>query len=272
MEVRDRPRAASWVWAITAALCAAIVVAMAVRAVRAHGGFDDPAVKSLALALLAILLGMTIGALVAWRRDQRAAGALVRAALRARDEADGSIDVVRSELDAERARSRGLQQRHAVEARWVDELRQKVAELHKRHGALGAADVGELVLRVAVELTEASRGLLLEQRGDSLEVAHAHGFDPDDPAGSQIIGRLARQTLRRDETLRDDDPDGELDNLVAIPVYVTGELTGVVVCADRPGGFAEVEDEVLLALGDHAGAVLQHGRLRGELRSAYLGT
>jgi hypothetical protein len=29
-----------------------------------------------------------------------------------------------------------------------------------------------------------------------------------------------------------------------------------VVCANRPGGFEELDDDVLLALGDHAGAVL----------------
>src|SRR4051794_20956570 len=236
MEVRDRPRAASWVWAITAAVCVGIVVAIGIRAARAEGGFDDPAVKSLALALLGVLVGLTIGALVAWRRDQRAAGALVRAALRARDEADGSIGAVRSELEAERARNRGLAQRHALEARWVDELRSRVAALHQRHGALGAADVRELVLRCAVELTEARRGLLLERRGGgSLEVACTHGFDGDG-AHSRVVERLARQTLRRDETLREDDPDGELENLVAVPVYVAGEFTGVVVCADRPGG------------------------------------
>jgi diguanylate cyclase (GGDEF)-like protein len=44
------------------------------------------------------------------------------------------------------------------------------------------------------------------------------------------------------------------------------------VCANRPGGFQEYEDDVLLALGDHAGSVLHNSRLRGELRSSYLAT
>jgi GGDEF domain-containing protein len=42
----------------------------------------------------------------------------------------------------------------------------------------------------------------------------------------------------------------------------------VIVCANRPGGFEEIGDELLLALGDHAGAALQQGRLQHELRDA----
>ena len=45
---------------------------------------------------------------------------------------------------------------------------------------------------------------------------------------------------------------------------------GVVVCANRPGGFEELDDDVLLALGDHAGAVLENHRLQGRARSSYL--
>ncbi len=37
-------------------------------------------------------------------------------------------------------------------------------------------------------------------------------------------------------------------------------------------GFESLDDDVLLAVGDHAGAVLQNARLHGDLRSAYLST
>ncbi len=63
-----------------------------------------------------------------------------------------------------------------------------------------------------------------------------------------------------------------MKNLLAIPVYVTDEFSGVIVCANREGGFGHVDDAVLLAVGDHAGAVLQNARLHGNLRSAYLST
>jgi diguanylate cyclase (GGDEF)-like protein len=61
-------------------------------------------------------------------------------------------------------------------------------------------------------------------------------------------------------------------NLLAIPVYIADEFEGVILCANREGGFESLEDEVLLAIGDHAGAVLQNARLHGDLRSAYLST
>ena len=38
---------------------------------------------------------------------------------------------------------------------------------------------------------------------------------------------------------------------------------------DRPGGFGEVDDDVLLALGNQAGSVLHHGRVNQELREAH---
>lgn len=86
-----------------------------------------------------------------------------------------------------------------------------------------------------------------------------------------------------DEIVREDDipraeseggsaADEEIHNLVAIPIYVRDNFSGVIVCADRDGGFEELDDEVLLSLGDHAGAVLHNGRLRGELREAYIAT
>jgi diguanylate cyclase (GGDEF)-like protein len=88
--------------------------------------------------------------------------------------------------------------------------------------------------------------------------------------------------LARDETVREPEPhrgfdgertdaDDEIRNLVAIPMYLHDEFTGAVVAANRDDAFAEFADEVLLALGDHAGTVLSNGRLRGELRASYLG-
>jgi GGDEF domain-containing protein len=105
------------------------------------------------------------------------------------------------------------------------------------------------------------------------------GFERD-PSQSSIAQRFARAVLSRDEILRDNDPrppgdteataaDSEIDTLVAIPLYLRDRFHGVIVCANRAGGFDEVGDELLLALGDHAGAALQHGRLQHELRDAH---
>ena len=40
----------------------------------------------------------------------------------------------------------------------------------------------------------------------------------------------------------------------------------MIVCANRDGGFEELDDDLLLALGDHAGAALQSERLAHDLR------
>ena len=89
--------------------------------------------------------------------------------------------------------------------------------------------------------------------------------------------RFAERVLERDEIVREDAPgegasaaDDEITSLVAIPVYMNDGFEGVVVCADRPGGFQELDDDVLLALGDHAGTVLENHRLQGRVRSSYL--
>ncbi|CAA9482542.1 MAG: D-amino acid dehydrogenase small subunit [uncultured Solirubrobacterales bacterium] len=50
------------------------------------------------------------------------------------------------------------------------------------------------------------------------------------------------------------------------------DFDGVVVCANRAGGFEELDDETLVALGDQAGSLLDNARLRGELRGAYVST
>ena len=130
---------------------------------------------------------------------------------------------------------------------------------------------------------EAERGLLISRADDdgdgSLDVVLSHGFEHD-PSHSAVAQRFARAVLARDEILREDDPrrpsdteataaDGEIDTLVAIPLYLRDRFHGVIVCANRAGGFEEVGDELLLALGDHAGAALQHGRLEHELRDAH---
>jgi diguanylate cyclase (GGDEF)-like protein len=136
---------------------------------------------------------------------------------------------------------------------------------------------GELVLWTALELLGAEKGVLLahadEDGGGDLKLVHALGFTGD-PEQCAVVQRLAQRTLSAQETLRIDHPDGgaEIDNLVAIPVYIADRFHGVVVAANKPGGFQDYDDEVLIALGDHAGAVLANARLHGRLRNAYLAT
>ena len=191
-----------------------------------------------------------------------------------------------AELHAERGARARTEQARRMEKEWSRELREQVSRLHRENGLLGSGDVRELVLRIAVELLDAEKGLLLSREdldGDGdLELVSSLGFDAD-PSHSAVTQRLAGRVLERDEIIHEDDlaeidrerrtpADEEITNLVAIPVFIADEFSGVIVCANRDGGFAECEDDVLLALGDHTGTLLQNGRLHGQLRGAYLAT
>jgi len=185
-----------------------------------------------------------------------------------------------------RLRSRLIRARQA-EQEWNRELRGQVFRMHAERGALG--DVGDLrglVVRLSVTLLEAEKGLLLSREdrdGDNqLDLVASVGFDRD-PRHSALAQRFAKEVLEHDKTVREDSgkqlqeaaetkADEEIRNLVAIPIYIRDQFSGVVVCANRDGGFDEFDDEVLVSLGDHAGAVLENGRLHGELRGSYLAT
>jgi diguanylate cyclase (GGDEF)-like protein len=136
-----------------------------------------------------------------------------------------------------------------------------------------------------MNLTDAQKGILLSDRAGpdgELRVVCSLGFEHD-PQDSAIAQRFATAVIERDTTIREDEgptldhekrtpADEEVQNLLAIPVYVLDDFSGVIICANREEGFEHLDDDVLLAVGDHAGAVLQNARLHGDLRNAYLST
>jgi diguanylate cyclase (GGDEF)-like protein len=223
------------------------------------------------------------------------------AELRARDEEQerlrAEIERLRGEVaDREQKiatakdRAERFSRRDERERELNRDLRRQIAELQQERGTLGDwQSIRELVLRMAMSLVEARKGLLLTRDSDEdgevdevLELVAHEGFEGD-PAQSQLAQRFGHEVLERDRIVREDTPedepeaeesraDEEIDNLVAIPIYIRDRFSGVVVCANRPGGFEELDDEVLLALGDQAGAALQNQRLHDELRRSYLST
>jgi HD-GYP domain-containing protein (c-di-GMP phosphodiesterase class II)/GGDEF domain-containing protein len=220
-----------------------------------------------------------------------AAGAvLVRGARERAERAEAALeranierDRLRKELLHRRDLIERLQRWRRVERDWNQELRDQLQRAHGARGALAeGADVRDLVLRAAIQLVEAEKGLLLSREdsdsdGD-LDLVCAHGFEHD-PEHSAIAQRFARRVLERDEIVREDAPepgdgeladaDREIDNLVAIPFYLAHRFQGAVVCANRSGGFEHIDDDLLLALGDHAGVALHTQRLRNELNDAH---
>jgi HD-GYP domain-containing protein (c-di-GMP phosphodiesterase class II) len=246
-----------------------------------------------------LLVGAVVAALAGWAHERRAGAA--RAALeeqrrgrmdeRARAlegagrESEEQVALLQRQLREKREALKHEQQlrlrverARQAEREWSRELREQVLHMYRHQGEHG--DLRELVLEVAVRLTQAERGLLLS-KGDAdgdgrLDLICHSGFRSD-PADSAVAQRFAERVLERDEIVREDAPgdgasaaDEEINSLVAIPVYMNDGFEGVVVCADRPGGFEELDDDVLLALGDHAGAVLENHRLHGRVRSSYL--
>ena len=183
-----------------------------------------------------------------------------------------------------RDRSGRFTKREQAERAANRELRRKIAELQHEQGTLGEwGDIRELVLHMTMTLVEARKGLLLTRDGGDELSLDAHAGFEHDPGRSALAQRFGREVIEADHIVREDEPeampqgddspaDREIENLVAIPIYVRDEFSGVVVCANRAGGFEECEDDVLLALGDQAGAALHNTRLHDELRRSYVST
>jgi diguanylate cyclase (GGDEF)-like protein len=114
--------------------------------------------------------------------------------------------------------------------------------------------------------------LLTRRPGDTagrLDVAASAGFDGD-AEGEALAERFARSPIPPGTVLREVDGNG-LGDYVAIPIHLRDHAHGVLVCGGRRGGFTEHPDEVLLALADHVGSVLQAERMHAELRESYVG-
>ena len=204
-----------------------------------------------------------------------------------KSEYEARLDQESRELHEERRRRTRAEQSRREEKEWALHLRREVMRLQRERGILGdTTDVRQLVLRAAITLVGARKGLLLSREDldhdDRLDLICHEGFE-NDPSDSAVAQRFAHDVIERDVTIREDDEpdiaqerrtpaDDEIENLIAIPIYVADQFSGVVVLANKEGGFHEYDDDVLLALGDHAGAVLHNSRLQGELRSSYVAT
>jgi GGDEF domain-containing protein len=269
------------------AVAVIVVIAVAVFAVPALAGAN---LAAAALAGGALLLVGAVLAIYGWRLARATALRADAVAARARESERSERERLERQLhglETERSQQLRLMQRlrqsWQAEREWSRELRGQIHHLHARGGGDGQDDdVGSLILHTAIKLLGAEKGLLVSREdADSdgtLDVVRARGF-VHDPEGSALADRFAREVLARDQIVRDDKPgdtdggrptpaDEEIDTLVAVPLYLHDRFSGVIVCANRPGGFDDVGDELLLALGDHAGAALQHGRLEHELSDA----
>lgn len=227
-----------------------------------------------------------LSALPAAEAAQREARAKEQEARERLKEAEAERDTVMRQRTDDRVARERMSQAWRSEREWNRELRGQIERTQRAQGALGRHDdMRKMVLELTMGLVDAEKGLLLSDHETSesrREVVCFAGFD-NDPKDSAIAQRFADEVIERDRTVREDDAarvdaekhtaaDEEVRNLLAIPIYLSDNFAGVIVCANRDGGFESLDDEVLLAVGDHAGAVLQNSRLHGDLRSAYLST
>jgi HD-GYP domain-containing protein (c-di-GMP phosphodiesterase class II) len=279
---------------------AAVVLVVAAVLLLIAVGVTDATLDRAGLAAIAALALGAILALDAWRRSRarlqelRAANRELetladragREAERERDERERLQRALRRAEEAG-ARQRGLlrrlEQSRRAEREWNRELRAQLQQMYESpRRRVGDGDVRALVLDAAIQLVEAQKGMLLSREdadGDgALDVVVSHGFEHD-PQDSAVAQRFAHRVLALDEIVREDTPaddvvarspaDAEIDALVAVPLYMRDRFHGVIICANRQGGFEEIDDDVLLALGDQAGAALHHGQLRNEVRDAH---
>jgi HD-GYP domain-containing protein (c-di-GMP phosphodiesterase class II) len=245
-----------------------------------HGAGGEATVAL--VAAVAVGLVRRAGARAIRLERARAQGEIERQAAereRLRRELQRAEEAVRVQRDV----LRHVERSRRAEREWSRELRTQLQQIYSSpHRRAGRRDVVLLILQTAIELVGADRGMLLSREdgdGDgALDVMAAEGFEHD-PSTSVVAQRFARQVLALDEIVREDAPaddvgeltpaDREITSLVAVPVYLHDRFSGVIVCANRPGGFEDVDDDVLLALGDQAGAVLHHDQLRTEIREVH---
>src|SRR4051812_10868351 len=245
------------------------VGACALLSIAGVGTFNGEA-RHMAMVLVAVAAGLACWSL--WRHDAAVAAGARRTG---------------AALADERERMAELEQRVRTEQENNRRLRAEVHRLHQSYGGLAPQDdLRSLVLQVAMKLLDAEKGLLLAREDSDGDgrldlVAHA-GFEHD-PGESAVAQRFAEEVIERDRIVREDRPevprgedpgraDDEIHNLVAIPIYMQDDFHGVVICADRDGGFEACDDEVMLSLGDQAGAVLQNADLQGRVRASYVAT
>ena len=270
---------AGWIGAASAtAAIAAYVVACLVAGVSVDVRERDSAI------LIFGALALAAAALVGWRRAIGRADAAARALeeertrqaqaeRELRDVAPGPrprarprTDRFRNDLSREEARAEGLERLHTAERRWHATLRDRVEGMHRQEGGEGDLDrVREVLLGTSLELSGATKGMLITRRpgdvGGHMDVVAAQGVQP--AAGEAQAERFAADPIPAETVIRE---KGDLGDTVIVPIHQRDRFHGVLIAAGRRGGFAEHDDAVLVAVGEHIGAILQTERVNAELR------
>ncbi len=206
-----------------------------------------------------------------------------RAMPEAAGEYEARLDRANEELLEERRRLARSDDARQTERRWTEQIRGHLRRLARERGPLSeSSGVPANVLPTAMGLLGASKGVLYRREpSGALAVVHHEGFTAD-PAESGIATRAAREALGTGRPVRVEDEDrlngagtapvdAEIAQLLALPLGADG-VQGVLVLANRAGGFDAHPDDVLLGLGQTVAAALEDADAREELRDAFLST
>lgn len=177
----------------------------------------------------------------------------------------------------------------AIEHARADAARQREragrleAALIALHQDLFGANLFDLILRAAIALTEATRGLYISLRGEQLRVRAALDVDAYPAAApSPFLQALCREVAaeQRPLLLNSDadwsqlpaprDAGEQFRVLLAAPVVLRDRLSGIVLVADkREGDFDDQDASTLLSIGNHAAVLAENHRLEQEVQRAY---
>ncbi len=153
--------------------------------------------------------------------------------------------------------------------------------------SLEAGDVGERIVATALGLLGSASAILrVRLPDDSLKRVASSGrpIYPDDvlPPGVGVMGRaVANGTAEWSRDLLDDPrvvlPEGFREEtltggpraILAVPLRVKGQITGVLAVANEgPRSFSDADTTLMQTFADQAAIALENSRLYGELRAA----
>ena len=193
----------------------------------------------------------------------------------ARQAAD-ALAAARSDLDRERKRAARQRDR-------ADHLARALADLHR---AAFGGNLFELILRACMGVSGATRGVYLTAAGDGGEVRPRAAVDVDGYPGhpaSPFLKALCDRVLADGKSFVAHEPPefapfpapaspGErFADCLVTPSVLMHKLNGVVVLADKPGGFDDDDVDAVLSVGDQAGVAVENRRLQDELARTYYG-
>ncbi len=195
-------------------------------------------------------------------------------------EARAEIDKLKTERDhwheqygAEKDRATRLEFQLSAMAERNRELRRDLLEVHQD---LMAEDLPTLILRAAMTLTHAEKGLCCDPSGE--RIIASVGLDDLADAPRQALFEHTREAAQQDSPVVRNEaqtlPNGlQFANLAAVPVALKGKNAGVLLVVNkRTGPFTDEDTELLLSVGRHAGVALENRRLHQALGEAYVGT